>query len=256
MRRARLCGRLLRLAAVIGAGLALAAFLALRYRDPLAGIHRRRQLTRWWLTRLGRALPLRVEVIGTMPDAPMLWVGNHLSWSDIPLLGQLTPLGFLSKSEVRQWPLIGWLAAQAGTLFIRRGGGDSSRVNHLLAEELRQGRSVLLFPEGTTTAGDQVGPFHPRLFASAIEAGVAVQPVALRYWRDGRRDPVAPFIDDDTLPAHLLRLLSADQATVEIQLLAPITSHGLDRRALAQRAQRAIAEALFPTPAACLEQAA
>ena len=113
----------------------------------------RQRLTRWFLARLGGALPFRVRVEGELPTQPMLWVANHVSWTDIPLLGALQPLSFLSKAEVRAWPVAGWLAHKAGTLFIRRGSGDSSQVGQQLTRHLQQGRNLLIFPEGTTTDG-------------------------------------------------------------------------------------------------------
>jgi 1-acyl-sn-glycerol-3-phosphate acyltransferase len=174
----------------------------------------------------------------------MLWVANHVSWCDIPLLGMLRPLSFLAKAEVARWPVLGWLARQAGTLFIRRGAGDAAQINRQLADHLQQGGHLLIFPEGTSTDGSGVRTFHPRLFACAIEAGCAVQPVAIRYLRDGKPDTVAPFIGDDELPAHLRRLLACDVAEVEIHLLAPIPVASLSRRALAEQAQRAIERAL------------
>ncbi|MBS68677.1 MAG: 1-acyl-sn-glycerol-3-phosphate acyltransferase, partial [Pseudomonas sp.] len=133
---------------------------------------------------------------------------------------------------------------QAGTLFIRRGAGDAAQINRQLADHLQQGRHLLIFPEGTSTDGSGVRTFHPRLFACAIEAGCAVQPVAIRYLRDGKPDTVAPFIGDDELPAHLRRLLASDVAEVEIHLLAPLPVASLSRRALAEQAQRAIERAL------------
>src|SRR5690606_8789223 len=175
---------------------------------------------------------------------PMLWVGNHVSWTDIPLLGQLTPLAFLAKAEVRQWPVAGWLAQQGGTLFIRRSASDSGRVSGQLAERLRQPGSVMLFPEGTSTDGTAVRTFHGRLLSSAIDAGVAIQPVAIRYRRQGEPDPIAPFIGDDDLLSHLRRLLRSDMADVDIFLLAPLDTQGRSRNELARQAQAAVEHAL------------
>lgn len=246
MSRLRLYGRLLRVAAVILLGLLLAAALGVGERIGLrASLQRRQQLTRWFMVRLAAALPYRVRVIGELPAQPMLWVANHVSWCDIPLLGMLRPLSFLAKAEVAGWPVLGWLARQAGTLFIRRGAGDAGQINQQLTNHLHQGRHLLIFPEGTSTDGSSVRTFHPRLFACAIEAGCAVQPVAIRYLRDGKPDTVAPFIDDDELPEHLRRLLANDMAEVEIHLLAPIPVASLSRKALAEQAQRAIEQALF-----------
>ncbi|KAF1052377.1 MAG: hypothetical protein GAK43_01962 [Stenotrophomonas maltophilia] len=233
--------RLAGLFAVIALGVLLASFVALLERLRSHDLMPLRQrLTCWWLRRLRSALPVRVSVHGERPEQPMLWVSNHVSWVDIPLLGALAPLSFLSKAEVRQWPLAGWLAEKAGTLFIRRGSGDAGRVNQVLAGHLEFGRSVLVFPEGTTTDGSGVRNFHGRLLASAIELNLPLQPVAVRYRRHDQLDTLAPFIGDDDLPSHLWRLLCADSGEVEIHLLPPVASTGLDRNQLAQRVRGVI----------------
>ncbi len=246
MARLRLCWRLLRIGAVILLGLLLAAALGLGERCAIrASLQRRQRLSRWFMVRLAGVLPYRVRVIGEPPAQPMLWVANHVSWCDIPLLGMLRPLSFLAKSEVSAWPVLGWLARQAGTLFIRRGAGDAAQINQQLAGHLSQGRHLLIFPEGTSTDGSSVRTFHPRLFACAIAADCAVQPVAIRYLRNGKRDSITPFIGDDELSAHLRRLLADDVAQVEIHLLAPISVTSLSRKAVAEQAQQAIEQVLF-----------
>lgn len=245
----RLALRLLRLSLVLVLGGLLGGLISLLER--LRGAEQpalRQRLTRWFMARLSNALPYRLRITGQLPEQPMLWVANHVSWADIPLLGQLTPLSFLSKAEVRSWPLAGWLAHKAGTLFIRRGSGDSTLLARQLHRHLEAGRQLLIFPEGTTTDGQQVRTFHGRLLTGAIEAGVPLQPVAIRYRRDGEIDLIAPFIGDDDLPSHLLRLFRAERAVVEIQLLTPIASHGQERNALARQAQRAVQLALFGEP--------
>ncbi|MBC9251650.1 glycerol acyltransferase [Pseudomonas alcaligenes] len=246
MNKLRLYLRLARLGAVLLLGMLLASGVALAERLRRHDLMDLRQrLTCWYLRHLSGALPFTVEVQGELPREPMLWVSNHVSWTDIPLLGQLLPLSFLSKAEVRTWPLAGWLAHKAGTLFIRRGSGDSNLLARLLHRHLTAGRHLLIFPEGTTTDGQQVRTFHGRLLTSAIEAYVPVQPVAIRYLRNGETDAIAPFIGDDDLLSHLLRLFAAERGTVQIQLLAPIPSLGLERNALARQAQRSVQVALF-----------
>lgn len=245
----RLYLRLIRLAAVLLLGMLLASGVALAERvrrGDLMGL--RQRLTAWFMRRLSAALPFEVEVRGELPQGPHLWLSNHVSWTDIPLLGQLLPLSFLSKAEVRTWPLAGWLAHKAGTLFIRRGSGDSALLARQLHRHLSAGRQLLIFPEGTTTDGLQMRTFHGRLLTSAIDTGTPLQPVAIRYLRDGETDLVAPFIGDDDLPSHLLRLFAADRAKVQIQLLAPIASAGQERNVLARQAQRAVQVALFGEP--------
>jgi len=243
VRRLRRAARLARLLATLAVGVVLA--LAVGPLERLGGPRQARpRLTRWFLARLAGCLPFRVRVHGAPPDTPMLWVANHVSWTDIPLLGALAPLGFLSKAEVRDWPLAGWLAQRGGTLFIRRGAGDGGLLGRQLAGRLEAGRSLLLFPEGTTTDGQALRPFHGRLLACATETGRAVQPVAIRYRRDGAPDTLAPFIGDDDLVSHLLRLLDADVAEVDIHVLPPIAASGVPRNQVARQARAAIAEAL------------
>lgn len=257
MPRLRRYWRLLRVAGVVLSGLIVAGALGIAERCaiPVSAL-RKQRLTQWFLTRLAAALPFRLRVTGELPTQPMLWVANHVSWCDIPLLGMLAPLSFLAKAEVRAWPALGWLAQAAGTLFIRRGGGDAALVNRQLATQLVQGRHLLIFPEGTSTDGTDVRTFHPRLFACALEAGCAVQPVAIRYWRNGKPDTVAPFVGDDELPAHLRRLLTSDICDVEIQLLPAIDVMALDRKTVAMTAQLAIANALLVEPRAQISKAA
>lgn len=246
MSRLRFCARLARLCGAIALGVLMASGLKLQ---ALAGISpspaRRHRLCRWFLARLSAALPYDIRLTGALPAQPMLWLANHLSWADIAILGMLQPMAFLAKSEVRQWPLLGWLAAEAGTQFIRRGGSDSGALKRLLSAELQQGRNLLIFPEGTTTDGATLRTFHSRLLACAIETATPIQPVAIRYLRGGQADPIAPFIGDDDLLAHLFRLLAADVAVVEVQLLEPIASHGMERNRLGRACHAAIAEALY-----------
>ncbi|RMH85589.1 1-acyl-sn-glycerol-3-phosphate acyltransferase [Pseudomonas sp. AOB-7] len=257
MAQLRLSLRLAHLLLVIACGALLAGVVSLcerLVRHDLMAL--RQRLTRWFLARLSGALPFRVRVEGELPAQPMLWVANHVSWTDIPLLGALQPISFLSKAEVRTWPLAGWLAHKAGTLFIRRGSGDSNLVGQQLGRHLQRGRHLLIFPEGTTTDGQGLRTFHGRLLASAIDSGVPLQPVAIRYLRGGQPCPVAPFVGDDDMLSHLLRLLRSQAGEVQIQLLAPIASASASRNDLARQAQSRIAAALqLDAPAAQREAA-
>lgn len=245
MAKLRLYLRLAHLLLVIAFGALLASVVSLferLVRHDLMAL--RQRLTRWFLARLGGALPFRVRVEGQLPQQPMLWVSNHVSWTDIPLLGALQPISFLSKAEVRTWPVAGWLAHKAGTLFIRRGSGESNLVGQQLTRHLQRGRHLLIFPEGTTTDGLGLRTFHGRLLASAIDSGVPVQPVAIRYLRDGQVCAIAPFIGDDDMLSHLLRLLGSRIGEVEIRLLEPIATQSRSRNELARDSQAMIAAAL------------
>jgi 1-acyl-sn-glycerol-3-phosphate acyltransferase len=246
MPKLRVFARLARLLLVLLFGMLMASVIAIGERMGMKASSERRQ--RWtclFMKRLVAALPFDVRVIGELPKRPMLWVSNHVSWTDIPLLGMLLPLSFLSKAEVRHWPVAGWLAEKAGTLFIRRGGGDSQRLREQISAQLGDARPLLIFPEGTTTDGRQLRTFHGRLLAGAIDQGAAVQPVAIEYLRNGEADLVAPFIGDDDLVSHLMRLFAEPRGEVCIHLLQPISSVDKERAALAFQAQQAIQMALF-----------
>lgn len=255
MNRLRQYTRLARVLGVVLMGLGMACLFGLlaHVRPSKAPVLRQRW-SQFFMTRLSNALPFRIKVVGELPATPMLWVSNHVSWTDIALLGQLTPLSFLSKAEVRAWPVAGWLAAKAGSLFIRRGAGDSHHIRDQMKHHLQQQLSLLIFPEGTTTDGRSVRTFHGRLLAAATESHVHIQPVAIHYLRNGETDRVAPFIGDDDLLSHLLRLFAHHQADVKIHLLEPIDSHQQSRAELAQRAQEVIKQALTESTAACTKE--
>ncbi|NIF25936.1 1-acyl-sn-glycerol-3-phosphate acyltransferase [Pantoea sp. Tr-811] len=246
MPKLRVIARFSRLILVLLLGMLMASIIGVGERLGLkTPMQRRQRWTCWFMKYLAGALPFEVRVVGTLPQQPMLWVSNHVSWTDIPLLGMLMPLSFLSKAEVRHWPVAGWLAEKAGTLFIRRGGGDGQRLREQISGQLGQAQPLVIFPEGTTTDGRQLRTFHGRLLAGAIDQGVALQPVAIQYRRNGETDPIAPFIGDDDLVSHLTRLFAEPRGEVCIQLLAPISSVDKERAALAFQAQQAIHLALF-----------
>jgi lyso-ornithine lipid O-acyltransferase len=196
-------------------------------------------LVAWWHRRLLRAVGVVVEHAGT-PVPGALLVVNHVSWLDIPVLGGLAPVRFLSKAEVRQWPVIGWLAVLAGTLFMQRGAHQASATAELIAAELQAGATVAIFPEATTGDGRALKRFHARLLAAADGGRIPVQPVAIRYGRAAEPDAVAPFIGDDSLLPHLGRVLRHPSLSVRVSFLPRIDAAGCSRRALAEVARAAI----------------
>lgn len=242
--------RVVRLLAVVGwmgCGLVLVCWVHLMQQLQPARVDRQRQkLTRWWLRNLIRILPLQLRVTGVPPADTALWVSNHVSWLDIVVLGAQAPVHFLSKAEVRNWPVIGWLASAAGTCFIQRGQGTSSTVQDQLTRVLAAQRSLVIFAEGTTTAGDRVRTFHGRLLSAAIEAQAPTQPVAVAYRYAGERDAVAPFINDDEFSQHLWRLLGSKDIDVDIQFLPALDSTRLNRNQLARSAHASVCQALEP----------
>ena len=152
-------------------------------REPFA--HR---TIRWWSTALLRIFGLRSVRVGKPLADPVLFVANHTSWLDIVLLHSQRAVCFVAKAEIARWPLVGWMAASGGTIFHRRGSNHSlAAVMQLMVERLRGDRSVAVFPEGGTGHNGVLRVFHARIFQAALDAEVAVQPVALRFARDGRR---------------------------------------------------------------------
>ena len=190
----------------------------------------------WWSRGLCRILGVRVRVRGTFHPGPALFVANHLSWLDIFCIAAVCPTHFLAKQEVADWPLFGWLCRRAGTAFIRRGGdhGAGEAMEHLVWR-LRQSERVLVFPEGTSTTGETVRRFHPRLFQAAILARVPVQAIALRYPQAGGIHPSVPFVGDDELLPHLWRLLGETGLVAELQFGAVRFPPHASRDALARQ---------------------
>ncbi|MCT9932501.1 1-acyl-sn-glycerol-3-phosphate acyltransferase [Planotetraspora sp. A-T 1434] len=220
----RRAARLLGAVSVILAGLLLA---------PIAA--RRARLTMIWSRLLLRALGIRIDtrrafafmggsVGGTVeahavPDGGTLLVGNHVSWLDPLVVAATTPSRLLAKREVGEWPLIRTLASGGGALFI-----DRDRLSALpeaveaVAAALRAGDTVVAFPEGTTWCGREMGPFRPAVFQAAIDAGVPVQPMALRFL-EGEGMSTAPcYVGEDTLLASILRVTAIRGLRAEVTL--------------------------------------
>lgn len=213
-------------------------------RRPGGELHTNPYLTSWWHNRAADILSLGITLSGPRPHAPVLLVSNHVSWLDIAVLGGLTHTDFLSKYEIRRWPVIGWLAAMSGTLFIRRGNGDAGSVSEQIGRRLQQQGQLTLFPEGTTSDGREVGPFFSRLFAAAIDTGTDVIPVTLRYHIDGAYDPVAPYIDDQSIMHNLRGLITRDQTQVHVVFGQSISLSGHSRKEISDLTRTAIVDAL------------
>ncbi|MGW1318661.1 lysophospholipid acyltransferase family protein [Streptomyces sp. NPDC002426] len=224
----------------------------------LLGPAHRDLLIRRWARAVVRAFGVRVRVTGqpverVRPPAGELVVANHVSWLDIPLVASVLPARMVAKSEIRNWPLLGPLAALGGTLFIER---DRLRVlPHAvgaLAGALASGARVAVFPQGSTWCGRSGGgPFRPAAFQAAIDAGSAVRPVRITY-RTATADAAgaAAFVGDDPLAASLWRVVTAAGLTAEIRILPPVHAAGEPgRRALARAAQSAVASDSANLPA-------
>jgi len=224
-------------------GLLLAIVITQRNPDH-DSIKRTHKVANWWHGRTLRILNIDIEITGEPPVPPVLVVSNHISWLDITILGHVIPTVFLSKDEVQHWPVIGWLAKRIGTVFIKRGGGQSQAISSVIGEHLKQGGILTIFPEGTTSDGRRVKPFFSRLFAAAIESNTHVVPVGIRYHVAGEHDHLAPYIDEQSLAQNLLALMKRKQSDVEVHFDTPIDPTGHDRKRLAHSARTAILERL------------
>lgn len=203
------------------------------------------QPERWaqiWYRGLLRLLRIELLVYGQPTDGPALVAGNHVSWLDIAILGAAKPVIFVSKAEVARWPLIGWLSRCGDTQFIERGAHGTQVLNAQLTVLLSRGRSVVIFPEGTTTRGPGVRRFQPRLFAGAIDSGVAVQPFAVRY-----REACAPYVDNQSLIDNLWGLLAEPDLAVEL-IFGALLEAGDSRKDIAARTQTWVESALAEPP--------
>lgn len=210
---------------------------------PLLAGTRRRWLKQVWSRRLLRIL--NVQLDGVLPEAGSgcLFVANHISWLDIYALNAFRPMAFVGKSEVRRWPVIGWLAAHNDTVFLHRNSGRHAHaVNREIATRLMAGQDVALFPEGTTSDGYHLLGFHGALFQSAIEADCAVVPVALSYLdASGEHSGAPAYAGETTLLQSLARVLACSSLTVRVRCAAPITPSAICRRELVRSARGAIA---------------
>ncbi len=234
--------RALRLAFHLARGLLLATIY------PWLPAAIRSYILRCWSRGLLRIFNVRVELDCEERDALRsgLIVTNHISWLDVFVLNAVLPMRFVAKSEVRGWPVIGWLCARAQTLFIERGRARSAaRINLQLVELLQRGERLAIFPEGTTTDGAQVAHFHSSLLQPAIDAGAAVHPLAIRYEdADGGRSTAAAYIDDMSFGASMWNILSTPQLHVRLIAAAPLAAQGMDRRSLTRTAHERISAAL------------
>lgn len=212
---------------------------------PRWPLERRQERVQLWSRQMLAVLEIALRVEGQPPvQGPMLLVSNHLSWLDILVIHAARHCRFVSKSEVRHWPLIGTLATGGGTLYIEREKRrDALRVVHHMAESLKAGEIVAVFPEGTTGDGRELLPFHANLVQAAISAQAPVQPVALRFvdLATGRDSASPLYLGDDTLAASLWRTLAGPPFVARVRFGAPQQAERRDRRRWAADLQAAVA---------------
>ena len=204
-----------------------------------------------WSKQLLKIFHIQLRVVGAnkLVSTPYLLASNHISWLDIHVINAFKPVRFVAKSEVRAWPVFGWMAVQLGTVFIRR---DSARHARQVVDQMAavlKAESVCIFPEGTSTAGESVLPFKPNLFESAILAKVPVTPVAIAYRSrsTGLRSDAPAFIGKMGLLESMSNVISNRDIEAHLSLLEPYlisNAANLDRKELAVYCQESIAKTL------------
>ena len=242
LRRLRAVARLTR--AVVhglhGLGIVLFRFPRLAPEEQLARI-------RWWSEKMLRVLGIALRVEGTAASGGKLLAVNHISWLDIMVVHAVLPEArFVSKADVKAWPLISRLVDSAGTLYLERERKrDALRVVHAMAGALAAGQTVAIFPEGTTSTGHGLLPFHANLLQAAISTATPVQPAALRFSDSSDEVSAAmEFVGETSLAQSLWNSACGEGVVVRLAFLPPRASAGVERRALAAVLRADIAGAL------------
>lgn len=191
---------------------------------PCLSLPRRLRIHTWWSSWLLYWCGVQVDYFGQIErQRPVLFILNHVSWLDIFILNKERATSFIAKSDIRRWPLVGWLVTGAGTVYIERGQRHAiKQVAAQMKARFEQNQAVGLFPEGTTSDGFTVRPFHSSLFETALSTEVDIQPVALRFFDGEQRSDRIAFIGEQSLVANMWLLLSQSGVRVECVFLEPL----------------------------------
>jgi len=203
---------------------------------------------RMWMKALAFLVGLRVHVRGTPVEG--LLVANHISWLDIIALDTTIAARFVSKDDVLAWPVIGLLPKWSGTFFLQRGSAAAvGRLNAEIVQALKQEATVAVFPEGTTSSGERVQRFFSAILQAGIDAKVPVQPVVIRYVRNGERDTIAPFINDDGFFKHITAVLGVMRTQVYLDFGEAFIPQENNRKALSEHLFQQV-DRIFNSPLA------
>ncbi|MDI1310205.1 MAG: lysophospholipid acyltransferase family protein [Methylotenera sp.] len=232
-------------------GIALAALVF-----PLSGKLFKLRLIKWWCKHLLGILNIRLESHGHLPPPyqtarNIMFVGNHISWIDIHVLNSIIPTRFIAKSDIKSWPVFGYLAKKSNVLFISRvKRQDAARIVHATNNSLLNGDTVCLFPEGTTTDGTEIKPFKSSIIQGAIHANAVIWPIAFRYpLKNGSVNTEIAYAGETTLIESIQLVLQQKKISVELHFLPPIATSDLteiekDRRKLTSHIEQLIKEKL------------
>ncbi len=204
-----------------------------------------------WSTHVLEAIGVRLSVAPSSAQIGsnniQLWVANHVSWLDVLVIQALQPCVFVAKSEVRHWPLVGHMAQACGVVFVDRSSSSSARkMVDDVASALHHGYCVAGFPEGTSSEGHDVSLFHANLFEAAIDRGVEVVPLALRYTdaRTGLLCMQAAFVGDLGFMQSLHQVIRTSHLTVGVKIGSTLSPQGHSRRTLAHLSHRSVSSQL------------
>lgn len=201
---------------------------------PRLGLEAREERVQVWSLQFLALWGIHLKVLGQpVVSGPALIVANHISWLDILVIHAARYCRFVSKSDIRDWPLIGALATASGTLYIERTSRrDALRMVGDMAQAMQDGDVVAVFPEGTTSDGQSLLPFHANLIQAAIAAKAPVQPMSLKFVdaASGQLTLAPCYIGDDTLLGSVWRTLKAPPITAVVHFGKPQNAEGRDRR--------------------------
>ena len=228
---------------------AVTGALILRLVFPRSTPATHRRLVRWWSAKVLRIAGVAARVEGTPPaqgESGAMIAANHVSWLDIFAIAGVQPTRFIAKSEIRDWPLAGWIAERGGTIFIsRERRRDTGRISERVHQALAEGDCVGLFPEGATTEGDEMLKFHSSLFEPAVANAAHVHPCAIRYRRaDGALCREVAYVGELSFMQSFGLVLRQRGVVVTLSFAAPIETAGRTRREVTALAEAEIASLL------------
>lgn len=194
-------------------------------------------------------LGITIEIKGTPPEPPFYLVSNHLSYIDIPVYYYCLKTTFVSKAEVKDWPVVGLMARSLGIIFIdRKRKRDVHRVNTIISNKINDRQGVILFPEGKTSPGDEIMPFKPSLLQHPAVEGLHVHYAAIRYQTSENDVPARESVawwEDTSMLQHLIGLASNRSVTAEVTFGEKSIKND-DRKTLADELYKEVSSVFNP----------
>ncbi len=228
--------------------------------DEKKGIGKKEQaMLQQWFEQFLQKLHIEKRVHGEVVSGNHLMVANHISWMDIMVLHSIYATHFVAKSEIKKWPLVGWLSARVGTLFVKRGSmTDARNLNERIAHLLNSGQCVTLFPEGATSDGTEISKLYPGLFQAALDAqaldsdtDIVVQPVVIIYRVNNNHSHHLPYIGDASLWKNFWVVLSLESITVDVYFTPSIHTKNISRKELSDQSYQQMQKILHKNHKNC-----